>query len=52
MSYCLISLRPGLYYNWNVDAENDPMMPMIERNVKYGSYFIPDLTKPYENTPL
>ena len=35
-----------------VDAENDPMMPMIERDVKYGSYVIPDWMKPYENTPL
>ena len=35
-----------------VNAENDPMMPMIERNVKYRSYVIPDWMKPYENTPL
>ena len=34
-----------------VNAENDPMMPMIERNVKHVSYVIPDWMKPYENTP-
>ena len=36
----------------NVEPEYDPMMPMIERNVKYGSYVIPDWMKPYENIPL